>query len=697
MTVLERRRSAIATLLPSIQWVLVERNSPNAMSTEIGEVVHITVLAARYADVGTSYIVQYQCYPSDPDTDATLSFGRSAPITTDRSPPEDVQLSTRFPFGRLVIFPTGDGWDNDGFGPFYCEASKSDRDVTRVTTFFQRSDAKFISSDGLFTKTVNVNETGVMVSMISRSNPDANDNVITWMKDGSEVLTSFDGQTQISFPNPIQTSDQGIYEIYYDNERNQNRGGLYRLIVRECPAGKWGPPECYGICDKCYNGGVCDDKSGLCICPNNFKGTNCLEICRNDGGNRFGLNCEFQCSFRSSDPATQCHGLLFCLPDPYGCSCDVGAHGLACSTLCALGKYGPGCSQTCHCAGGGSSCNIYSGICTGGCQAGWSGDNCQIPDECEAGYYGSQCTDKCHCLNDEPCDKDTGGCPEQKCALGYKVRSGQIQCQECEGGTFGLDCLQQCNCAPEACETERGFCKGQCLDSWIGPYCQRISRLVPVRVNPYQPSSFTCYVEGIPLPDAFSVDLYRYTESSYNRTGITRRSSTVSGSERAVVFDVDSVFPQEDGGYECSLTVEQIGYPTTPITNPTYVLPVIEKAPVIVSTMSTTVGLQWNAWSEEDDIGDPPLVGYDVFVKKDGDWVTDQRANHLTTSAIVSNLTPDTDYRFRVAAVREGTGGTGPESLRNNTITLCRKPSSSPTGLQVSAINPRELEATWEV
>eukprot|EP00057_Strongylocentrotus_purpuratus_P007405 XP_011661879.1 PREDICTED: uncharacterized protein LOC105437226 [Strongylocentrotus purpuratus] len=137
--------------------------------------------------------------------------------------------------------------------------------------------AKFISSDELFTKTVHVNETGVMISMTSRYNADVSDDVITWMKDGSHVLTSFGGQTQINFPNPIQTSDQGIYEIYYDNERNQNRGGLYRLIVRECPAGKWGPPECYSICEKCFNGGICHDKSGLCICPNNFKGPNCLE------------------------------------------------------------------------------------------------------------------------------------------------------------------------------------------------------------------------------------------------------------------------------------------------------------------------------------------------------------------------------------------------------------------------------------
>eukprot|EP00057_Strongylocentrotus_purpuratus_P012131 XP_011666605.1 PREDICTED: angiopoietin-1 receptor-like [Strongylocentrotus purpuratus] len=513
------------------------------------------LLTAGYTNIDTSSQFEYQCYRSEPDTDASLSFGRSAPITTDRSPPADESHFSRVPLTRVVKLPAADGWDRDGFGPFYCEASKPDRDVTRVTTMFQRNDT-----------------------------------------------------------------------------------------------------------------------------------------CRNSGGNRFGLSCEFRCSY-NINAATQCHGFLFCLPDPYGCSCDVGAHGLACNTQCTMGTYGPGCSQTCHC---GSSCDIYSGICTGGCQAGWSGDNCQIPDECEGGYFGSQCTDKCHCLNDKPCDKDPGECPEQKCALGYKVRNGQVKCQECEGGTFGLDCLQQCHCAPEACETERGLCKGQCIDSWTGPYCQRILRLVPVRVNPYQPSSFTCYAEAIPLPDASSVDLYRRTGDINNRTGITRRSSTVLGSERAVVFDVDSVHPQEDGRYECSLTVEGVGYPSTLITNATYVLPVIEKEPVILSTTSTTVGLRWNAWSEEDDKGDPPLVGYDVFVKKETDWVTDQRVDQVTTSAIVSNLTPDTDYRFRVAAVREGTGGTGPMSPRNNTITLCRKPSASPTGLQVSAINPKELEVTWE-
>ena len=97
-----------------------------------------------YTSLGSSNC-QFQCYRSEPDRDALLSFGRSAPITTDRLPPEDVQHSSRNPFIRVVRFPTGDGWDRDGFGPFYCEASKADREVTRVTTFFQRNNGKNIT------------------------------------------------------------------------------------------------------------------------------------------------------------------------------------------------------------------------------------------------------------------------------------------------------------------------------------------------------------------------------------------------------------------------------------------------------------------------------------------------------------------------------------------------------------------------
>ena len=43
-----------------------------------------------------------------------------------------------------------------------------------------------------------------------------------------------------------------------------------------CSPGRWDPPSCTGICDKCYNGGICDDKTGECVCRSGFTGINCL-------------------------------------------------------------------------------------------------------------------------------------------------------------------------------------------------------------------------------------------------------------------------------------------------------------------------------------------------------------------------------------------------------------------------------------
>ena len=46
-------------------------------------------------------------------------------------------------------------------------------------------------------------------------------------------------------------------------------------------------------------------------------------------GNSFGRNCEFKCSYgRPVDRA--CNTPIFCLPDPYGCTCNTGFHTLDC-------------------------------------------------------------------------------------------------------------------------------------------------------------------------------------------------------------------------------------------------------------------------------------------------------------------------------------------------------------------------------
>ena len=65
---------------------------------------------------------------------------------------------------------------------------------------------------------------------MTRSDPSLG--TIMWRKDGGDEIGSQQGLLQYTFPNPIQASDEGIYEIYHENERSTGRGGLFRLIVR---------------------------------------------------------------------------------------------------------------------------------------------------------------------------------------------------------------------------------------------------------------------------------------------------------------------------------------------------------------------------------------------------------------------------------------------------------------------------------
>ena len=46
------------------------------------------------------------------------------------------------------------------------------------------------------------------------------------------------------------------------------------LILTDCPMTKWGT-DCVQDCPDCYNGGLCDDKTGQCICRPGFRGDDC--------------------------------------------------------------------------------------------------------------------------------------------------------------------------------------------------------------------------------------------------------------------------------------------------------------------------------------------------------------------------------------------------------------------------------------
>eukprot|EP00058_Branchiostoma_floridae_P001873 XP_002587361.1 hypothetical protein BRAFLDRAFT_96244 [Branchiostoma floridae] len=97
-------------------------------------------------------------------------------------------------------------------------------------------------------------------------------------------------------------------------------------------------------------------------------------IVRSCGGNKFGVNCTHDCKRPQRDD--QCMELLFCMPDPWGCSCATGFRGDECDEFCPQGRFGADCNQNCNCKNG-SNCNIYTGRCPDGCREGWKGATCQ--------------------------------------------------------------------------------------------------------------------------------------------------------------------------------------------------------------------------------------------------------------------------------------------------------------------------------
>ncbi|XP_041277211.1 tyrosine-protein kinase receptor Tie-1 isoform X2 [Onychostruthus taczanowskii] len=174
-----------------------------------------------------------------------------------------------------------------------------------------------------------------------------------------------DGHVVLTLPN-VSVNENGVYSATFMGD-SPLWSAFYRLIVRACPAKKWGP-SCGKDCPDCLNGGICHDHVGECICPPGFMGTRCERACREG---QFGRNCQETCQ-----RAQGCRGLSFCLLDPYGCSCASGWSGSRCDQACPSGFYGPDCALECTCQNGGS-CNRFSGCV---CPAGWHGQHCEKSD-----------------------------------------------------------------------------------------------------------------------------------------------------------------------------------------------------------------------------------------------------------------------------------------------------------------------------
>ncbi|KAM9441454.1 angiopoietin-1 receptor isoform 2-T2 [Clarias gariepinus] len=246
------------------------------------------------------------------------------------------------------------------YGAFFCKVKSSDS--AKVYTYKMLNEASFLPEALTVTASVGDNVTIMFTrkkvaeedTIIYKEALHSYKNVVN--KDPSFVhsVPRDDIADSVSYLiNNVQRFHAGLYTIRYMSE-SPPTSAITHLIVRSCKEGLWGS-DCTQPCPVCTNGGVCDDKTGECVCPPGFKGRTCETVC---GEGRFGKACKEHCR------DGKCRSMVFCLRDPYGCSCASGWRGLNCSEECARGYYGAGCKLKCEC--GENNCDRFKGcVCPG--------------------------------------------------------------------------------------------------------------------------------------------------------------------------------------------------------------------------------------------------------------------------------------------------------------------------------------------
>ncbi|PIK57434.1 hypothetical protein BSL78_05648 [Apostichopus japonicus] len=152
----------------------------------------------------------------------------------------------------------------------------------------------------------------------------------------------------------------------------------------------------------------------------------------------------------------------------------------------------------------------------------------------------------------------------------------------------------------------------------------------------------------------------------------------------------------------CQLRKDDNKYAEYNITIDVFDLPVLQTAPKRGSITNSTVTISWSAWDEENEDGDPPVVGYTPYFKLASglNWsIQDTSTSIKALNFTFTALAPEERYSFSVAAVREGEMGEGPKSPMLNATTICAVPLSGPGEVQANVAGERQenVEITWRV
>ncbi|XP_030843743.1 uncharacterized protein LOC115924937 [Strongylocentrotus purpuratus] len=680
---------------------------------EKSEAPPLHLLAMTSTPFGSSGATpRFSCILSPPDnTDDTVSYTERVIVQslTTEGYTLDVPGTKTTQTGGLIQDLPG---DVTSVGLYKCSSTSTTTGIsTSADVTILSKDRHFQPTDGRLTKTIYPGD-DITLSVSTTDTYTAGEDEIRWrtFSNLAEGSLSPEGDRTLTYTIRSATKTNADVHGTVQNGMVENlMYSLIRVIVSDCPSGRWNIPSCDRLCDNCYNGGICHPQSGTCICPPGFMGKNCLTAC---GENRFGWECELECG--AGNALQECSGSQVCLPDPYGCNCLAGYTGIYCDKQCIPGRFGVDCLQDCHCAGG-MPCNAFTGRCEGDCEDGWSGEGCQVPSVCPVGYFGINCTELCNCPEYSKCEKDSGFCTSSggQCEIGYVADSPQRP-DGCVtfAGCFE-SCSKTCHCAGgvEDCNQVTGTCsQGTCHPRWMGDKCQtdRFS-ITREKTNPGV-AMFSC---------TFSTDTSGNIPSIKATVGDFSMENWENAQAASTATDQFSLkanftFSVNVNGNQpiyclVGTSTSGIGFAFIRLPLPeTFVLPVFNKAPEVADLGFNYVIIAWDSWTENVDVGEGPIIGYKVYVTtSDGDetntfitssgvpmdmessgTVSSRKRRQEDEGLLMYNVTGLDDgqaYEIQISAVREGLNGEGEKgpALSVTTIKIALPPDPSAIGASV--------------
>ncbi|XP_070562382.1 uncharacterized protein [Ptychodera flava] len=231
------RRSQVSILLNLVTIILF-----GGMTVARLDVTFFNLKAVPSLNSADFFIGGYSAGDAITTVGTSFSCGRILNTGTGSDLPSGYRSESFGVYARRLYLPNGASRP----GVYYCDANANTGETERLQTVLDVEEAE-VKPEGP-TKTVSWGDdvTLTMTTSISEA-------LLKWRHNGIEK-SEWNGQSSItiSFAKP---SDAGIYECYSsETQRSQGKHGFMRLIVRECPNGKWHLPDCLLSCPTCYNG-----------------------------------------------------------------------------------------------------------------------------------------------------------------------------------------------------------------------------------------------------------------------------------------------------------------------------------------------------------------------------------------------------------------------------------------------------------